>query len=162
VRRLRIIFDNDTMTLVRAQRRMTEANSLWTKVRHCYVSTLSPGINLDRHCEERSDEAIQGPRDAAPGLLPLRSALGRNDVVTLSDRKVLSRGIFPLLSRINSAVIPLLIPLLFRCYGRTSSAVRAEFIAGSLGGERGFSAVWRPVRLPDVSQRAPISYAAAV
>jgi hypothetical protein len=37
---------------------------------------------------------------------------------------------FPLLSRIYSPVNPLLI----RCYERTSSPVRAEFIAGSLAG----------------------------
>jgi len=67
-------------------------------------------------------------------------------------------GIFPLLSRINSPVIPLLIP----CYGRKSSPVRAEFIAGSLRGERGFSAVCHPVRLPDASRRAPVGYVVAV
>ena len=49
-------------------------------------------------------------------------------------------GIFPLLCRNYSPVIP----LLFRCYGRTSSAVRAEFVAGSRGGDRGFSAVSLP------------------
>src|SRR5271170_1214278 len=48
--------------------------------------------------------------------------------------------IIPPLSRINSPVIPLLIP----CYGRTSSAVRAQFMAGSHGGEHGFSAVSHP------------------
>src|SRR5271163_1476626 len=47
-------------------------------------------------------------------------------------------------SRNYSPDIPLLIPLLFRCYGPTSSAVRAEFIAGPLRGERGFSAVPLP------------------
>ena len=40
-------------------------------------------IGLGRHGEERSDEATQGPRHPAPGLL--RSA--RNDDVTLGDRK---------------------------------------------------------------------------
>src|SRR5271155_5639523 len=48
--------------------------------------------------------------------------------------------IIPPLSRINSPVIPLLIP----CYGRTSSAVRAQFLAGSHGGEHSFSAVSHP------------------
>ena len=41
--------------------------------------------------------------------------------------------LIPLLSRINSAVNPLLI----RCYGGRVSPVRAEFIAGSRRGERG-------------------------
>src|ERR1700759_4025994 len=36
-------------------------------------------IDLNRHCEERSDEANQGPRDGGPGLL----LCARNDVVTL-------------------------------------------------------------------------------
>ena len=48
--------------------------------------------------------------------------------------------LIPLLSRINSAVNPLLI----RCYGGRVSPVRAEFIAGSRGGERGFAAISLP------------------
>ena len=42
-------------------------------------------IHLCRHCEERSDEATQGPRDMAPGLLRCT----RNDDATLSDGKML-------------------------------------------------------------------------
>ena len=36
------------------------------------------------------------------------------------------------------------IPLLIRCYEGTSSPVWAQFIAGSLAGERGFSDVSHP------------------
>jgi len=43
-----------------------------------------------------------------------------------------------------SPVNPLLIPLPIPCYDRTSSPVPAEFIAGSLGRERGFAAVSLP------------------
>jgi hypothetical protein len=39
-------------------------------------------IELDRHCEERSDEATQGRRDATPGLL----RCARDDDVILSDQ----------------------------------------------------------------------------
>ena len=52
--------------------------------------------------------------------------------------------LIPLLSRINSAVNPLLNPLLIRCYGGRVFPVRAEFIAGSRGGERGFAAISLP------------------
>ena len=93
----------------------------------------------------------------AIGCVGARQSISRR--IPCSGRK---GGIFPLLSRINSPVIPLLIPLLFLCYGRTSSPVRAEFIACPLGGERGFSAVCQPVRLRDASRRAPIGYAVAV
>ena len=48
--------------------------------------------------------------------------------------------LIPLLSRINSAVNPLLI----RCYGGRVSPVRAEFIAGSRRGERSFAAISLP------------------
>jgi hypothetical protein len=52
--------------------------------------------------------------------------------------------LFPCCSAVKSAVNSPVNPLLIRCYGRTSSPVRAEFIAGSFGGERGFSAVSLP------------------
>jgi len=52
--------------------------------------------------------------------------------------------LFPCCFAVKSAVNSPVNPLLIRCYGRTSSPVRAEFIAGSLGGERGFSAVSLP------------------
>ena len=48
--------------------------------------------------------------------------------------------LIPLSSRINSAVNPLLI----RCYGGRVSPVRAEFIAGSRRGERGFATISLP------------------
>ena len=48
--------------------------------------------------------------------------------------------LIPLLSRINSAVNPLLI----RCYGGRVSPVRAEFIADSRRGERGFATISLP------------------
>ena len=51
-----------------------------------------------------------------------------------------SSELIPLLSRINSAVNPLLI----RCYGGRVSPVRAEFIAGSRRGERSFAAISLP------------------
>jgi hypothetical protein len=35
-------------------------------------------------------------------------------------------------------------------------------MACSLGGERGFSTISHPVRLPDASRQAPIGYAVAV
>ena len=45
---------------------------------------------------------------------------------------------------------------LFPCYGRTSFPVRAEFMACSLGGERGFPAIFLPRGFGSLLRGAPI------
>ena len=50
-------------------RKHSEQRPAKAKPRNRKVDSGNANTTIDRHCEERSDEAAQKPRDAAPGWL---------------------------------------------------------------------------------------------